>query len=223
MRASSLSMVLAVGVLTGLAACSDSGAPATAGAGQLNFSLATRAAGGAAISAAPSDSQIVGNDTLVIDSAQVVLRKIDLERVRDSAGACAGAVESPSADHEGEGHDGHDDDCEELKAGPLILNLPLTAGTSQGFSVSVDTGTFRGVHFQIHQLTGNAADQALLALHPEFADISVRVVGSFNGAPFVYTNDLTANQEFRFAAPVTVATAGNVDLTLLVDVTTWFT
>ena len=219
MRFSSFSTLLAAGAVTALAACSDSGSPAGAPAGQLSMSVATRAAGGAAVRAglAPtSDSVFNGSDTLIIDTAQVILRKIDLERVRDTAGACT------EADHEGGSNDGHDDDCEELKAGPLVLTLPLTPGTAQGFTVAVDTGTFAGVHFQIHKLTSNPADQALLALHPEFADISVRVVGSFNGTPFVYTNDVTANQEFRFAAPVALATAGNIDLTLLVDVNTWF-
>lgn len=225
MRSSSLSMLLAAGAVAALAACSDSGAPANAPAGQLTLSVATRAATGAAIAAA-SDSVISGNDTLIIDTAQVILRKIDLERVRDSASTCGEDDIGPAADegegHDGDAHDGNDDACEELKAGPLVLTLPLTPGTAQGFTVAVDTGTFGGVHFQIHKLTGDAADQALLAQHPEFANISVRVVGSFNGTPFVYTNDVTANQQFHFATPITVATAGNVDLTLLVDVGTWF-
>ena len=220
MRFSALSTILAAGAVSTLAACSNSGsAPTNTNAGTLSMSVATRASTGAAIRAgmaAASDSVVNGSDTLIIDTAQVILRKIDLERVRDSMGACT------AADHMGGSNDGHDDDCEELKAGPLVLTLPLTPGTSQGFSVPVDSGTFAGVHFQIHKLTANPADQALLALHPEFADISVRVVGSFHGTPFVYTYDVSAIQEFRFAAPVTLATAGNIDLTLLVVVGTWF-
>jgi hypothetical protein len=217
MRHSSRSNILAASAFLVLAACSDNSAPASAGAGQLSLSLATRAAPGAAIAAAAPDTQAVGPDTLIIDTAQVVLRKIDLERVSDTALACA------ESDHQGDNNDGHADECEELKAGPLILDLPLTPGTAQGFSIAIDTGTFAGVHFQIHKLTNEGADQALLALHPEFTDISVRVTGTFNGTPFVYTNDVSANQEFRFAQPLAVATAGNVDLTLLVDVNTWFT
>jgi len=216
MRYSSGPIILAVGAIFAAAACSDNSAPASAPAGQLSLSLATRAAAGAAVAAMAPDSQIVGNDTLIIDTAQVVLRKIDLERVSDTALACG------ESEAEGDSHDGHIDDCEELKAGPLILELPLTPGATQGFSVAIDTGTFAGVHFQIHKLTDDAADQALLAQHPEFTSISIRVVGTFNGTPFVFTNDVTANQEFQFAQPLTVATAGNVDLTLLVDVNTWF-
>lgn len=215
MRHSSNSLILAAGAILALSACSDNGSPGTNGAGRINFSIATAAPTGSPIVAAAPDTQVTGTDTLIIDSAQVVLRKIDLERVDDSAGC-------PESDEHMDGGDGHDDECEGLKAGPLILDLPLTPGTIQTFSVTVDTGTFEKVHFQIHKLTGNPDDQALLALHPEFADISVRVVGSFNGVPFVYTNNVTANQQFRFAEPLAVGTAGPVDLTLLVDVNTWF-
>jgi len=222
------SIILAAGAALVLAACSDSSSPAH-GAGTINLSLATRAPTGAPIMAAAPDTQLVGEDTLIIDSAQVVLRKIDLERVEDS-GACSDTASAQAMDgehdgddeHEGDGDDGHDDACEEIKAGPMILDLPLTPGTVQTFSVTVDTGTFEKVHFQIHSLTGNPADQALLALHPEFEGISVRVVGTFNGTPFTFTNDLTANQQFRFAEPLAVGTAGPVDLTILVDVNTWF-
>ncbi len=217
MRDSFNSMILTAGAVLAIAACSDNSAPGSSPAGHLSLSLATRAAAGAAIAAAAPDSQVIGNDTLIIDTAQVVLRKIDLERVSDTALACA------EGDHSGDSDDGHADDCEEFKAGPLLLELPLTPGTAQGFTVAIDTGTFAGVHFQIHKLTDAPADQALLALHPEFTNISVRVVGSFNGTPFVYTNDVSANQEFQFAQPLAVTTAGNVDLTLLVDVNTWFT
>jgi hypothetical protein len=226
MRLSQPSLILAAGAVLTLAACSDSGSPA-GGAGLINLSIATRAPSGAPIMAAAPDTQVTGSDTLIIDSAQVVLRKIDLERVEDSA-SCSESFAAMDGDnegdggHEGDGDDGHEDACEELKAGPMILDLPLTPGTVQTFSVSVDTGTFEKAHFQIHRLVSNPEDQALLALHPEFDGISIRVVGTFNGTPFTYTNDVTANQQFRFSEPLAVGTAGPVDLTLLVDVNTWF-
>jgi hypothetical protein len=219
------SLILAAGAALALAACSDSGAPASTGL--VNLSVATRAPTGAPIAAAAPDTQVTGTDTLIIDSAQVVLRKIGLERAEGS-GACEVTVAAMNGhdvgedDNEGDGNDGHADACEEINAGPMILDLPLTPGTVQTFSVSVDTGTFEKVHFQIHKLTSDPADQALLALRPEFLDISIRVVGTFNGTAFVYTNDLTANQQSTFSAPLVVGTAGPVDLTLLVDVNTWF-
>lgn len=201
-----------------LAACSSSN-PSTAGTGRIAFSIATRASTAAApfLLAAP-DSQAVGQDTLVFDSVQIVLRKIDLERT----GASVNCGDQPDGMS-----DGNEDACEEVNAGPSIVDLPLTPGASQAFTVSVDTGTFGQMHLQIHLLGANPADQALLAQRPEFAGISVRAKGTFksgtaDATDFIYINDLTANQEIQFASPLTVGTAGPVDLTLMVDVHTWF-
>lgn len=205
-----------------LAACSTS-SPNTSPAGQIAFSIATRssAAAAAPVMLASPDSQVVGEDTLVFDSVEVVLRKIDLKR-QDEDVACGDTGIAMSDGHDGEGSDGNDDACESVSAGPSIVELPLTPGASQAFTVSVDTGTFDQMHLQIHLLGANPADQALLAQRPEFAGISVRAKGTFNGTDFVYINDLTANQEIRFASPLTVGTAGPVELTLMVDVQTWF-
>lgn len=209
-----------------LAACSST-SPNTAGTGQIAFSIATRssAPAAAAVMLASPDSQVVGEDTLVFDSVQVVLRKIDLKRENEDV-ACGDtdemhvAMSDDTGDHNGD--DGNEDACEEVKSGPSIVELPLTPGASQAFTVSVDTGTFDKMHLQIHVLTDDPADQALLALQPAFAGISVRAKGTYNGTDFLYTNDLTANQEIRFASPLTVGTAGPVELTLMVDVHTWF-
>lgn len=201
-----------------LAACSSSN-PSTTGTGRVAFSIATRpvTAASPVLLAAP-DSQAVGQDTLIFDSVQIVLRKIDLERSGDNVNC---------SDEDGGASDGQQDACEELKAGPSIIDLPLTPGDTQAFTVSVDTGTFGQMHLQIHVLESNPADQALLAQHPEFAGISVRAKGSFksgdaDATDFVYTNDLTANQEIGFSSPLTIGTAGPVQLTLLVDVHSWF-
>jgi hypothetical protein len=201
-----------------LAACSSS-SPSTAGAGRISFNIATRASTSAAplFMAAP-DSQVVGEDTLVFESVQIVLRKIDLERTGESVN-CADQPDGMS--------DGHEDACEEVNAGPSIIDLPLTPGPSQAFTVSVDTGTFKQMHLQIHVLTDNPGDQALLAQYPDFAGISIQAKGSYkagatDATEFMYTNDLTANQELEFASPLTVGTAGPVELTLMVDVHSWF-
>ena len=211
-----------------LAACSSSSTPSTAGAGRIAFSIATRpATAGAPVMLASPDSQVVNQDTLVFDSVEVVLRKIDLQRLNADSTCGDGQVAMSDGQGEGSGHDGNNDACEEVNAGPSIVELPLTPGATQAFTVSVDTGTFGGMHLQIHLLGANPGDQALLAQRPEFAGISVRAKGTFksgtaDATDFVYINDLTANQEMQFASPLTVGTAGPVDLTLLVDVHTWF-
>jgi hypothetical protein len=221
---------LGIAATLGLAACSQSGNGPGATGQQVSFSVATKAAGAApapafAITAAP-ETLAVGSDTIVFDTVQVLLRKINLERsgatedcgdVSDNSGNQGVAPVTPS-----DGNDGHQDDCEEAKAGPLILDLPLSAGATHVFSVQVDTGTFTSVQFQIHKPTDNPADQALVAQHPEFTGISVRVEGQFNGTDFSYTNDLTAHQRMDLPAPLSVTDATPVDLTIMVDIATWF-
>jgi len=67
------------------------------------------------------------------------------------------------------------------------------------------------------------ADAAFLAAHPDFAAISIRATGTWNGSPFTFTSDLNADQEMQLDPPLVVTAAGaNVDVTLKVDVATWF-
>jgi len=223
---------LAITATLALAACSQGGnGPGPTGQ-KIAFSVATKAVGAApapafAIAATP-ETLAVGNDTIVFDTVQVLLRKVNLER--------SGATEDCENEQEGgnsgsgnvapmmptNGDDGHEDDCEEVAAGPIILPLPLSEGATHVFSVQVDTGTFSSVHFKIHPPTDDPADQALVAQHPEFVAISVRALGQFNGTAFSYTSDLTADQHMQFPSPISVTDATPVDLTIMVDLATWF-
>ncbi|MEP6572338.1 MAG: hypothetical protein ABJD11_06565 [Gemmatimonadota bacterium] len=206
-------LIGAVALAGSVAACSNAGGPGTAGRA-VTFSLATRPVVPAASIAAAPEVFGSGNDTLVIDTVRLVLRKIELERVAGS-----GVCDSSSF----EGHaDDHADHCEEVKAGPLAIDLPLGAGASQQFTVALDTGTYDQLHVRIHELENKASDQALLATHPELAGASMMVTGSFNGTPFVYTNAISADMESALVPPVTVGASGTADLTLLVDISTWF-
>ena len=96
----------------------------------------------------------------------------------------------------------------------------------RAFSVAVDTGTYDEVRFKIHKPrsdSGNPEDAQFLAQHPEFEKVSIRVVGSFNGAPFVYTTDLNVQQQMEFDPPLVVAdSVTNVDVTIRVDLANWF-
>jgi len=232
-----LRQLASLALLAGLAACSGGSgsdlAPATGQ--QVTFSVATHAAApalaGSPMFAAAPDTLAVNGDTLVYDSITVVLRKIDLHRVNtstaceqdteDGMGSTAIASSDSEGDmHEGE-HDGHEDDCEAVRSGPIALDLPLGAGTSREFSVTVDTGTYDRVRFQIHRLTSSVADDSLSQARPELAGISIRADGKFKGQPFTYVTDLTANQ-IDSLPPLVVGAKGPVNLTLFVDIHTWF-
>ena len=194
-----------------MAACSDSGSPSAGG--QMNFNVATRAATAAsplALAAAGTPETFTdGSNTLIIDQVQLVLREIELKRI-ESTTACGAS----SSDH-----------CEKLELGPILLDLPLggTGGAARTFSVAVDTGTFDEVEFEIHHPSDDdGADVAFLQAHPDFAGVSVKVTGSFNGAPFSYLSDLNAEEEIELSPPLVTTESAATDLTLMVDLDRWF-
>ena len=104
-----------------LAACTD-------GAGRLSLAVSSvRPAGAtpsaalagslgvagspAVVTAGDSTKIIMGNDTVIVRSAELVLRKIELKRVE--AAACDDIAGN--------------DDCEEFETGPTLVTLPLGA------------------------------------------------------------------------------------------------
>jgi hypothetical protein len=196
------------------AACQQSTAPATHG--QLKMAFSTRpaptAAGSAGVTSSivmGSDTMVTATDTLVIDTVQIVLRKVELERVD-------GSVCDTVVSHEG------DDGCEEVEAGPVLVNLPIGDTAGATFSVSIPVGSYEKIDFQVHAPTGDTRDQAFLAANPQFAGTSIRVVGTFNGKAFTFTSALTAEQELELSPPLTVADTAAVALTIRTDVSKWF-
>jgi len=189
-----------------LAGCAGTG-PGTAGT--VAFRLATRSGTAPALVGTP-DTITAGGDELVLDTVQLVMRELEFKRERDDA--CDAT--------DGAGRDA----CEEVSAGPLLLDLPLGVGTEHMITVAVDTGTFDELEFELHKPedNGNARDRDFLAAHPAFRGVSIRVVGSFNGQPFTYVSDLNAEQEVEFSPPLVVSESGNLDVTLMVDLATWF-
>jgi hypothetical protein len=193
-----------------VAACSDGGnGTGPDGRSQVSLSVATAPAGAPGLSL--DETITIGENTLVLTSAQLVLREIEFERAESSTD-CADDVP------------GGDDDCEELEVGPVLVDLPLGTGIARELTVAVDTGHYDELEFEIHKPEddGDAADAAFLAAHPDFAGVSIRVMGTFNGTPFTYETDLDVEQEHDLAPALVVAESGTVNVTLLVDIATWF-
>ena len=220
-----------------LAACSDGSSPTAKS--QVTINLASGSASGAALLA--SDTFATATDTLVLDSVQLVLRDIKFQRVNEDA--CDDEHDDDGDDDhvppppiitaslhddhgEDDGDNGEDDACESFNAGPFLLDLPLGPEVVKGFSVVVDTGTFDQVRIKLHKPeddSGDPRDVDFLAAHPLFDKISIRVVGTFNGEPFEFTSDLNALQRMDLVPPLVVADSmQNVDVTIKVDVSGWF-
>ena len=199
------------GVLTLLAVACDSSSPN--GSGQISFNVATANSAGssnAPAALAPDSMVDAGGNVLVLTSVELVLR--DIEFKRRNHDSCDSL---PS---------GSDDDCEEFEAGPVLVDLPLDGSVSHEFSIAVDSGTFEELRLRVHKPEddGDSRDQAFIAAHPDLEDISIRVAGTFNGTAFTFVSDLNADQEFSFAPPISISEGTVVDVTLRVDVSTWF-
>jgi len=199
-----------------VAACSGGDSTGATATGRLVVQLATGQMGQ---SGAPSLSADVtvskGPDVIVISSVQLVARKIRLERVD---GTCP--VTDVDSDDQGEEDDAPE--CPNLKLGPLLLAPPLGPGAQTFFTVDVPVGTYREVKLQIHRPTSRPSDAAFLTANPGFEGVSIKVTGTFNGTPFTFTTDVTAEIEMELNQPIQVTTAGPTDITIFMDVTGWF-
>jgi len=173
----------------------------------VNVSFATQASASAA--AALDVTVGDGTNSLVITKAQIVVRKLELKS--SDVTSCADEEDdNPSSD-----------DCEEVKAGPMLVDLPLTAGATSELTASIPAGTYRELEFQVHKPTSTPADQAFVAANPNFANASIRVEGTYNGTPFVFTSAMTDVFELEFDPPI-VLDADNKNVTIKVDLSTWF-
>lgn len=207
---------LVIGATLSLVACSDGTGPR--GTAPVSLALSTRPAppavppAGSAISASMQagtpETYSDGSNTLVISSVELVLREVELKRVEEVDCGVPG-----------------DDSCEELETGPILLDLPLGGGTERVFTANIAAGTYDEVEFELHKPEddGNAVDQDFLLAHPDFAAISLRIRGTFNGADFTYTSDLNVEQELRLDPPLVVSEgAATTALTVRVDLSGWF-
>jgi len=198
---------LALGAAVLLSACSSSTSGPSASGRTVGFQLATSPSGAAIRGGAlvGSETLVAGTDTIVVSSVQVVLRRIELERTGGTV--CDSLISN--------------DDCEEMKAGPVLLDLPLGGGAQRSFTVAIDTGSYGKIKFEIHRPeAGN--DAAFLAANPTFDGVSIRMTGTYNGTAFTYESDLDVEQESDLSPPITITEASGANLTLLVDLSQWF-
>jgi hypothetical protein len=213
-----------------LAACGDGASP---GKGtQVTFSIGTRGApaAGPARLAPITDAN---GDQIDITSVKLVVRKVEFKREEDES--CEGALndgQHNDGQHkdsgENDGDDGHEDACESVTFGPLLVDLPLDVGATKAFSVALDPGTYDELKVQVHKPEpGNARDDEFLATNPG-VDNSILAEGTYTpsgGTPvaFTYQSPLTAEHEIHLNPALVIdATNPNFDVTLKVDTGTWF-
>lgn len=224
MRSLISSSIVATGLVAGLAACASDGGTGVSGAAQpvsVSFStLSSPSASAASTSLSPDGTPsrnvtvTSGANVLVITKAQLVLSRIELQRV--------GAV---CADTAAVGDDTDDEhSCAELSLAPSVIDLPVDSTVLSKLGVSVPAGTYSALEVKVRAIRagdhGNGS-AAFLAAHPELAGVSVLVQGTFNGKAFTYTGAPKAELESTFNPALAVTTAG-INLTVNVDLASWF-
>ncbi len=203
----SVRLFLAALLLGATVACGDSTGVADSGNVSLS-TVATTPSPAAGVTATSGElTQTDGEHTLVIQRVAVVLREIELERLESDD--CPEGLAS--------------DDCEEFEAGPVLLELGLDGLVEQMVSIQVPEGRYDELEFEIHKPDDDTSDDlAFVAAHPEFEQVSIRVEGTFNGEEFVFLQDVDEEQELDLSPPLDVEGDGATNVTLRMDVSTWF-
>lgn len=204
----------------GLAACGDSTAPAGAPPVSLSFAAKSTAPvfSRQSSGARPDIVITVGSGSLTITRAQLVFRDVKLEGIATTS--CVGDDDGPDGDVSSSSKAG-DDDCNEVKLGPMLVDLPLSGAPETAATIGLPQGSYREIKLKVHAPeSGSSRDVGFLAANPSFAGVSVRVEGTYNGQPFVYTSNVEAEAEMEFSTPFVVA--GGTNLTIAVNLNGWF-
>jgi hypothetical protein len=194
---------LALSALLAITAACDSTSPGDRVGVGISFSSKAAAAGPRASMAITMTS---GANTLVITKAQLVLRELELKLAESSS--CATGTGA--------------DDCEEIELGPMLIDLPVTDAIATPITAQVPPGTYREIEFDIRRPGTDPTDAAFVAANPNFNNVSIRVEGTYNGTPFVFTSQLDQEVQIDLSPPA-VITDANSNVTIAVNIRDWFT
>ncbi len=185
-----------------LTACGDSTAPGA----QVSLSFS----GGPSV-ASPnlgSAPAMSGGAALVITSAELVLREIELKRLE---------VANCDVDPEPAG-------CEDFEVGPVLINLPVNGATATQVTISVESGTYTEVDFDIHKVSnGDPDDAQFRSDHPDLIDTSIRVRGTYDGTSFTFVTDLMDTQKYDLVPALIIdENTASTNVTIVLNLSTWF-
>lgn len=206
-----------------LTACGDNAGSLTdARGGATALSVSFTAA--SADSTAPAGRPLViavGADTMIISRVQMVVDEFEMER--EGSSSCPDSMRVSDDD----GRSSDDGDCSRLDRGPILFELPLGSATRQALSVTVPAGRYDEFELEIDDVDGDAGDsaaeRAFIAANPAFRNVSVRVEGTYRGAPFVFTSRPDVELEFEFEPSLVIEGGVNDNVTIDVDLARWFT
>jgi hypothetical protein len=215
-RLLTLAGISALGASLAACAADSTGPNSSAGSVSLSFSATGASSTSSTLSAGTVSNALAGGstvDALVITKAQLVLARLELQR----AGAtCTSETEA------GDDNPTSTESCAELELAPTVIDLPVNGSVVSALSVAVPAGSYSALEAKIRPVEARRRGaSAFLAAHPELANASVRVEGTFNGTAFTYTGSPRAELESLFDPPL-VADASGINVTVKVDLTNWF-
>ncbi len=208
-----------VTLLTALAACG--GDPLASNGGATSLSVSFASAGMVARNAA-GNAILVGasGDTLVVAKVQLVLNDVELRRA--DVTTCPETI-PVSTNRERSADDGG---CSRLDLGPMLVDLPLDSTGASKLAVAIPAGAYREIEFELDKVrtgsSASAAESLFVVAHPEFRDVTVRVTGTYRGAPFTFTSRVEAEVEFEFEPALVVEAGVNDNITVSLDLGRWF-
>ncbi len=203
-----------------LAACSDAAAPSASSMVSVAFRVAPASSNLSAarlLDGTPATSTTA--DDITLTKVQLVLSHIELSRI-DSACVRPDTTDDDSADNVE-----RRDDCHEIKLAPMLVDLPLTPDAKVELSAPVPAGKYRNLHARITALTADSRQRGaadFIAAHPDFAGTSVRIEGTYKGAPFTFVSNLRSEIYIPFRPPLDLTESTTPAVTVAVDPSRWF-
>lgn len=192
-----------------LAACSDGAPTASKNSDGVSLSFTT----GTGASAARNLSAASAAPTVVLSRVQLVLLRVRLKQAGVSNDSVRVCETQPAA-------------CPEFRAGPVLVDLPLKGGVVTPFSTPIPPGSYDRLLFNIRPPQGS--DSAAVRFRtanswPETA--TIRVQGTYDGAPFDLFLRTAAEMRVPFSPPfkVTAGASQALNVTVAVNTSNWFT
>ena len=213
------SVWMPVTLLSTLAACGGDPLATTGGAANLSVSFASA---GALATNASGNAMLVGatGDTLLITKIQLVLNNVELRRA--DVAVCPDSI-AVSTTRE---RSSDDRGCSRLDLGPMLLDVPLDSTGASKLAVSIPAGSYREIEFELDKVrTGSgasAAESLFISQHPDFRDVTVRIAGTYRGAPFTFVSRVEAEVEFEVEPALLVESGVNDNVTVSLDLRRWF-
>jgi len=208
--------LVGIAALAILASCSSDLTGSSRHSVQLSFTTNATAPGATADRVAAD--LVVGTDNeLVLQKVQLVFGKLELDR--SGTADCVGDVENEDDDRASDNNGDLNHECEELKLDPLLVDVPVDDALHPVINVPLPEGTFAELEAKLEPARDRFT--AFNAANPNLVGKSVRVEGTFKGAPFVFSTPVRARLEMEFDPPLVIdATTKNA--TVAIDVRKWF-